>query len=107
MAAFQEHESSPFLSVLYSVSKSVVHECATSIQETLDRLQRRYHNSLEASGSGNKAKDIYKKLEWSLKEKDQLDGLREKLHKNAERLSLLVILAIKCVFASTNSSDLI
>lgn len=93
VATYQQHEFSPYLQGLDNVSKSVVNECGSLIQDTLDRFQLRYENSLSIGGSGKKIKDIHKRIEWSLREKEKLQHLRAKLQYGVQRLSLLTNLA--------------
>ncbi|KAK8929294.1 hypothetical protein VCV18_001956 [Metarhizium anisopliae] len=93
VATYQQHEVSPCLQVLDDVSKSVVDECASLIQDTLQHLRSRYGGSLGAEGSGNKIRDIVKRIEWSVRETQRLEKLRGKLHEGVQRLSLLTGLA--------------
>ncbi|KID65919.1 hypothetical protein MAN_05578, partial [Metarhizium hybridum] len=93
VATYQQHELSPCLQVLDDVSKSVVDECASLIQDTLQHLRSRYRGSLGAEGSGNKIRDIVKRIEWSVRETQRLEKLREKLREGVQRLSLLTGLA--------------
>jgi hypothetical protein len=46
-------------------------------------------------GSGKKIKDIYKRIEWSVREKERLKQLRDKLQEGVQRLSLLTTLAAR------------
>ncbi|EXU97164.1 hypothetical protein X797_009783 [Metarhizium robertsii] len=80
VATYQQHELSPCLQVLDDVSKSVVDECASLIQDILQHLRSRYGGSLGAEGSGKKIRDIVKRIEWSVRETQRLEKLREKLH---------------------------
>lgn len=89
---YQERESSPYLEGLNHVSKSVVDQTASLIQDALNHFQSRYKNSLLPGGSGKKLKDVYKKVEWSTREKERIRGLREKLQESVQRLSLLTSL---------------
>lgn len=93
VATYQQHELSPYLQGLDNVSKSVVNQCAALIQDTLDHIQSRYGKSLGIEGSGKKIKDIYKRIEWSVREKERLQNLRDKLQEGVQRLSLLTSLA--------------
>ncbi|KAM3534343.1 hypothetical protein MY4038_002441 [Beauveria bassiana] len=95
VATYQQHELGTPLHVLDSVTKSVVDQFTTLIQDALDHLQSRYGSNLTKEGSGNKAKDIYKKVEWSVREKDRLRILHEKLQVGMERLNLLSTLSAR------------
>ncbi|KAI0005667.1 hypothetical protein F4779DRAFT_597903 [Xylariaceae sp. FL0662B] len=95
VAAYQQFESNPWLDGLNSATQSVVDQCTPLIKETLDRLQMRYGDSLQAAGSGKKVKDIYKKIEWSIREQDMITNLQDNLRKSVGRLTLLTTLAIK------------
>ena len=95
MATYQQHELGTPLHVLDSVTKLVVDQFTTLIQDALDHLQSRYGSSLKKEGSGNKAKDIYKKVEWCMREKDRLRILHEKLQVGMERLNLLSTLSAR------------
>jgi hypothetical protein len=96
VSTYQQQENSIYLSELDRITKAVVEECASSIEGALRRFRDKYHGSLHhAEGSGSKLYDGYKKLEWAFREKEQLQGLREKLQRNTERLSLLAGLAAR------------
>ncbi|EJT69297.1 hypothetical protein GGTG_12916 [Gaeumannomyces tritici R3-111a-1] len=70
-----------------------VHECGDLIKAALDKLINRYGDCLGKGESGNKLKDAYKKIEFTLREKDDLIGLRRKLSETTARISLLSVLA--------------
>ncbi|KAJ2985684.1 hypothetical protein NUW58_g5402 [Xylaria curta] len=93
VATYEQHESSPYLEGLDNVSKCVVNQCTSDIQDAFDYFQSRYQNSLHPGGSGKKIKDVFKKVEWATREKDRLRCLREKLKEGIQRLSLLTSLA--------------
>jgi predicted RecB family endonuclease len=95
VATYEQHEPSSSLNTLDQVTKSVVDECGTLLQEAADRFIPRYHSSLQSGGSGRKIKDAYKKIEWSVREKERLHELRDKLRENTERLCLLTALAAR------------
>ncbi|KAK8079140.1 hypothetical protein PG994_002947 [Apiospora phragmitis] len=82
-------ESCPSLGNLAAQRKSIVNECATPINDALDRWHPKYHQSLQPGGSGNAVKDAFRKVEWSVREKQALQELQDKLRKNTERLALL------------------
>ena len=63
IATIQQHERTPSLQILDSVLKSVVEQCTAPIQDTLDHLHSRYGSSLIKEGSGNKARDVFKRAE--------------------------------------------
>lgn len=92
---FERHESSTYLADLDRTSKSVVNQTASLIQDALDHFQSRYKNSLHPGGSGKKLKDVYKKLEWSTRERERIRCLREKLQESVQRLQLLTSLAAR------------
>jgi hypothetical protein len=94
VATYQEREYSIYLTGLDNTTKAVVQECAGLIEEALQQFGARYESSLQPGGSGNKLRDAYKKVEWSVRERERLHDLREKLRKNTERLTMLNGLAI-------------
>ncbi|KAJ2975276.1 hypothetical protein NQ176_g5608 [Zarea fungicola] len=95
VATFQQHEFNPCIQVLDNVSKSVVQKCTTLIHDTLDHLQARYGSSLTKGGSGNKARDVIKRVEWCLREKDRIQALQNALREGVQRLALLSNLAAR------------
>lgn len=54
-----------------------------------------YGRSLGEGGSGNRVKDVWKKLQWAFREKDRLCQLRVKLQDSMLRLSWLSTLAAR------------
>lgn len=97
IATHQHYENSPALERLNDITKSVVDTCALDIQQIFDLHQSKYHSSLKIGGSGSKIKDAYRSIQWSLKEKDQLQILRQKLQFCAEQLSMLTSLAARYI----------
>ncbi|KAJ6789712.1 hypothetical protein PWT90_00576 [Aphanocladium album] len=89
VATYQQHEVTPYLQELDAVSKTVVDNCTTLIQDALNHLQARYGSSLTKEGSGNKAVDVMKRVEWCMKEKTRLGALRAAIQQNTQRLLLL------------------
>jgi hypothetical protein len=87
----------PYLDGLDNVAKSVADQCGSVLRDALDHFHARYNDSLCLGGSGKKIKDIYKKLEWSVREKDQLHSLRRRLQDGVQRLTLLTALTVKYV----------
>ncbi|KAI1164132.1 hypothetical protein F5B18DRAFT_651063 [Nemania serpens] len=61
VVTYEQHEPSAYLEVLDRVSRSVVDQCASHIQDALNHFQSRYQNSLHRGGSGEKIKDVFKK----------------------------------------------
>ncbi|KAK0743119.1 hypothetical protein B0T18DRAFT_175737 [Schizothecium vesticola] len=90
VSTYQQRENSIYLSELDRITKAVVEECASSIDGAVQRFGDKYHDNLQAEGSGSKLRDGYKKLEWAFREKERLQDLREKLQRSTQRLSLLV-----------------
>lgn len=95
VSTYQQHELGAPLHVLDRVTKTVVDQLTTLIQDALGHLQSRYGSSLTKEGSGSKAKDVYKRVEWCVREKDQLRILREKLQEGMQRLNLLTTLSAR------------
>ncbi|KAJ3534678.1 hypothetical protein NM208_g7444 [Fusarium decemcellulare] len=95
VGTYEKYESSPYLEGLDHASKSVVNQTASLIQSTLDHFQSRYQNSLHPGGSGRRLKDIYKRVEWSTREKERTRCLREKLRESVQRLTLLTSLVMR------------
>jgi hypothetical protein len=89
IATYQQFQPSPWLDGLANVTKSIVAECSSLLQEVLAFVQGKYGDSLQPGGSGNTIKDICKKLEFSLKERDKIQLLNRKLNNAAGRLGLL------------------
>ncbi|KAK8112668.1 hypothetical protein PG984_013194 [Apiospora sp. TS-2023a] len=85
-----EHGRHPSLANLDTQTRNVVNECATLMKDALDRWYPKYHQSLQPGGSGNPVKDAFRKVEWSVREKQGLKELQYGLRKNTERLALLV-----------------
>lgn len=67
----------------------MIDECSSLVGEVLLNVRVRYGESLQSGGSGNKIKDVYKRVEFSLREKEKLQLLQEKLNGGIGRLSLL------------------
>ncbi|KAL6411861.1 hypothetical protein AUP68_04240 [Ilyonectria robusta] len=95
VATYQQHESSPYLDGLDKAAKSVIDQCGSLIQDTLEHVHPKYYDSLRVGGSGKKVKDIYRKVEWMTRETDRLRHVREKLQDGVQRLSLLTTLAAR------------
>ncbi|UPK95737.1 hypothetical protein LCI18_006672 [Fusarium solani-melongenae] len=101
VATYQQHEFSPYLDGLDNAAKSVIDQCGSLIQDTLEHIQPKYHESLRVGGSGKKMNDIYRKIEWSMREKDRLRYTQERLQDGVQRLSLLTTLAARRRAADT------
>ncbi|KAH7146239.1 hypothetical protein EDB81DRAFT_486124 [Dactylonectria macrodidyma] len=95
VATYQQHELSPYLDGLDKATESVIDQCGSLIQDTLEHVHPKYHCSLRVGGSGKKIRDTYRKIEWSIREKDRLRHVREKLQNGIQRLSLLTTLAAR------------
>ncbi|KAL8366010.1 hypothetical protein RB595_004679 [Gaeumannomyces hyphopodioides] len=94
IATYERREqASPSLLALERDIGLAVHECGGLIKAALDKLTGRYGDSLGHGGSGNKLKDAYKRIEFTLREKDDLASLRRKLSETTARISLLSVLA--------------
>lgn len=89
IATYEQFENSPSLDSLRRVTKSIVDECGALVGEVLHRVRERYGESLQPGGSGNKARDAYKKLEFSVRETEKIRLLQESLNRVIGRLSLL------------------
>lgn len=95
VATYQQHELTPYLQGLDFVSKQVVENCTTLIRNTLHHLQSHYGSSLAKDGPGNKVKDVRKRIEWLIREKERPRALREALKEEMQRLALLSSLAAR------------
>lgn len=95
VATYQQHELSPYLQGLDRVSRSVVEKCTTLIQDMLGHLTSRYGSCLSVQGSGWMMRDVYKRVEWCVREKERIQNLRNGLQEGVQRLSLLTSLAIR------------
>jgi hypothetical protein len=89
IATFEQFENSPQLDSLGSVTRSIIDECSDIIGDVLCSLRDKYGDSLQPGGSGNKAKDVYRKLEFSLREKEKIQLLQDSLNRAVARLGLL------------------
>lgn len=50
VATYQQHEFSPYLDGLDKAVKSVIDQCGSLIQDTLEHIQPKYHESLRIGG---------------------------------------------------------
>lgn len=91
IAAYQQYQSSPWMQGLGQVVQNVVGQCTTVLEGARDSWLRKYGTYLRTNGSGNWAKDAYKKITWRW-EKQHVDSFREELRKHTQRLGLLVTL---------------
>jgi hypothetical protein len=89
IATYEQFERSHWLDSLGHVTKAIVDECGSLIGEVLRKLREKYGDSLQPGGSGNRVKDVYKKLEFSVRERDRIQLLQGSLNKAISRLSLL------------------
>jgi hypothetical protein len=95
VATYEQQENSAYLSGLDRTAKTVIDECAGLIHGALQHFTLKYHGSAQPGGSGSRWRDTYKKVEWSVREKERVQELREKLCRNTERLTLLNGLAVR------------
>ncbi len=95
VAIYPQHELTPYLGELDTVTKQVVEECADLIQKALARWQRKYGQALSPDGSGNVLKDASRKVEWYLREKERVAELRAQLDRGVQRMTLLSALAVR------------
>ncbi|KAK7959484.1 uncharacterized protein PG986_004338 [Apiospora aurea] len=102
----RQFESCPSLANLSIETKSIVNECATLIQNALDRWFPKYQQNLQPGGSGSSVKDAFRKIEWSLREKQGIQELQDKLRKNTERLALIIGITSRYVSRAENASVL-
>lgn len=89
VATFAQFEKSPSLDNLEHVTKCIIDECGALIGEVLLRLREKYGESLQPGGSGSRVRDVYKKVEFSVRERERIQLLQETLNKAVTRLSLL------------------
>ncbi|KAK9770307.1 hypothetical protein SCAR479_13048 [Seiridium cardinale] len=89
VVATYEHYSSPSLDDFDRLLHTVVQECHDLIQSSLNRLVPKYHDSLKPEGSGSRIRDGIRKVEWSVREKERVKELRDKLRTNGQRISIL------------------
>ncbi|KAI1127760.1 hypothetical protein F5Y10DRAFT_242054 [Nemania abortiva] len=93
--AYQQHEVTPFLTSLDVITKTIVDDCGCLIQDVLEKLAPRYSQSLGESISGRRIKGFVKTIEWSLRETERVEELREKLHRNSLLLGMLISIATR------------
>ncbi|KAK9413534.1 hypothetical protein SUNI508_11856 [Seiridium unicorne] len=89
VVATYEHYSSPSLDDFDRLLHTVVQECHGLIHSSLNRLEPKYHDSLKPEGLGSRIKDGMRKVEWSVREKERVKELRDKLRTNGQRISIL------------------
>ncbi|KAB5539410.1 hypothetical protein GE09DRAFT_317495 [Coniochaeta sp. 2T2.1] len=89
IATYEQFERSAWLDSLAHVSRSVVDECGTLVGDVLQKFRDRYDCSLEPGGSGSRARDAVKKLEFSVRERETVRVLQETLRTAVGRLGML------------------
>jgi len=77
--------NSVYLDELDRITKPVVIECSVLIDGVLQHFSGQYHKGLGAEDSGSRIRDGYKKIEWTFREKERLEHLREKLRRNTSQ----------------------
>lgn len=95
VATYPQREFTPYLEGLDTATKETVDDCAGLIREALCRWQKKYHQALSPSGSGNALKDAGRKMEWFLREQERVVELQAKLSQSIQRLTLLSALAAR------------
>lgn len=94
VATNAHYEPSIQLQELNTATKKVVEQCSVCMVEALDYLKKKYGVCLDAGGSGNKLKDIWKKIRFG-GEDDRIRIMREKIRDAVHRLSLLRMLVLE------------
>ena len=84
--------ATPELHALCQTAQSTVTRCRTSITEFKQRLQK-YKDTMRVGGSGCTVRDIGKKLQWSIGEKDYIARFRAEITGYTESISMLTTIA--------------
>lgn len=89
IATYEQHEASPYLHDLNVASRDVVEQCSHHMMDVYKHFTERYGNTLDPGGSGNKFRDICKKVQWSTSEGERIACLKDRLRDGITRLNLL------------------
>jgi len=100
VALWQNYESSRELDELGEVTKNALEGWRDSLSEFRLKFEKKYGASLRHGGSGNWAKDTSKKFLW-LKEKDEVEQLKQKIQSASDMITLFVLAAIGFVLSLT------
>jgi hypothetical protein len=87
IAIYQHFERG--LEDLASITKSIVDDCVSLVGDVLARVKERYGDSLQSEGSGSRIRDAYKKIEFSVREKEMIQLLKDSMSRNVMRLTVL------------------
>ncbi|KAH8165437.1 hypothetical protein CIB48_g2818 [Xylaria polymorpha] len=87
---YQQHEVTPLFTSLDAITKAIIDDCGCLMQDVLEKLVPRYGQSLGDARSKYNIKGFVKKIEWSLRETERVEKLREKLHRNSQLLGMLI-----------------
>jgi len=72
----------------------ITQSTASSISDFILRTKK-YQESLSAKGSGNKVKDLWKKLGWSMYKPAEIRSLQQRLQLDLGSINCLISLAVR------------
>lgn len=98
---WQDRVSTPEMIELENVTKRIVDEDGVLILETLQRIAPKYHDSLGKDSHKNFLSSSYRKVEYSVREKQKVKSLQERLAVSMGRLNTLISAA--AVYVSRSS----
>jgi hypothetical protein len=73
--------------------KLVFKGCTQPIRDMTEHLTAKYGDRLGPKGLGSTVQEIFQKLDWAMKEMENIQALRGRLQESMQRLSLLSTLA--------------
>ena len=68
-------------------------DCADPLKGELMRLHGKYNESLQPGGSGSTMKDMFRKVKFSLQEKNSIQEVTTKLNRYTQRIGVLITVA--------------
>ena len=95
IAIYEQYESSPGLIELDTEVQRVIESCTELIQNASSHFRRKYEASMMPSGSGNVMKNMTKKVEFAVREKSNIQELRDKIRSKIETLTLLMNITVQ------------
>ena len=86
------HDATPELHALYGTARATVTRCRECIEDFKQKLKK-YRGSMVAGGSGNPVKDIGRRLQWSMAEKDHIARFRAEVTGYSNSIHMLIATA--------------
>lgn len=93
--AFSENDTYPQIADLHSLTDEAISDCESLILEFLDRWEEKYEDGLGARRPAKRAKKAWRSIEWSLRERERVQTLRDKLNQTVQTVTLLGNLAFQ------------